>query len=172
MDVINGRSLSAALNTERLLSARLRYLILYYLKTLTSAFFIKKIDNVFSTLAEFCNFYDGAGSVLDSQHYIHPWFTICNGTTFSPKVVIVQNAERFVLQWGTVSLRYIPRKGKLQKFDWSLQIPLILPSVNRIGFDSVNMKNFFFYFEFEFEFEFEFFIITIYPPFVPSMILF
>ena len=22
---------------------------------------------------EFCNFYDGAGSVLDSQHYIHPW---------------------------------------------------------------------------------------------------
>mgnify|MGYP001436528334 CR=1 FL=1 len=121
---------------------------------------------------EFCNFYDGAGSVLDSQHYIHPWFTICNGTTFSPKVVIVQNAERFVLQWGTVSLRYIPRKGKLQKFDWSLQIPLILPSVNRIGLDSVNMKNFFFYFEFEFEFEFEFFIITIYPPFVPSMILF
>jgi hypothetical protein len=22
--------------------------------------------------AEFCNFYDSAGSVLDSQHYIHP----------------------------------------------------------------------------------------------------
>ena len=22
---------------------------------------------------EFCNFYDSAGSVLDSQHYIHPW---------------------------------------------------------------------------------------------------
>ena len=163
-DIINGRSLSAALNTERLLSAWLQYLILYYLKTLTSSFFIKKIDNVFSTSAEFCNFYDGAGSVLDSQHYIHPWFTICNGTTFSPKVVIVQNAERFVLQWGTVSLRYIPRKGKLQKFDWSLQIPLILPSVNRIGLDSVHMKIFFFYFEFEFEFEFvfEFCIITIF----------
>jgi hypothetical protein len=24
-------------------------------------------------LDEFCNFHDGHGSVLDSQHYIHPW---------------------------------------------------------------------------------------------------
>ena len=27
---------------------------------------------IFSPLDEFCNFYDSAGSVLDSQHYIHP----------------------------------------------------------------------------------------------------
>ena len=27
---------------------------------------------IFSPPAEFCNFYDSAGSVLDSQHYIHP----------------------------------------------------------------------------------------------------
>ena len=31
-----------------------------------------KTDNFFSPLNEFCNFYDAAGSVLDSQHYIHP----------------------------------------------------------------------------------------------------
>ena len=30
------------------------------------------MDN-FSPWAEFFNFYDAAGSVLDSKHYIHPW---------------------------------------------------------------------------------------------------
>ena len=28
---------------------------------------------LFSPPDEFWNFYDSAGSVLDSQHYIHPW---------------------------------------------------------------------------------------------------
>jgi hypothetical protein len=30
------------------------------------------VDEFFSPSDEFCIFYDGAGSVLDSQHYIHP----------------------------------------------------------------------------------------------------
>ena len=29
-------------------------------------------SNKFFCSDEFCNFYDGHGSVLDSQHYIHP----------------------------------------------------------------------------------------------------
>ena len=29
--------------------------------------------NVIFPSDEFCNFLDGHGSVLDSQHYIHPW---------------------------------------------------------------------------------------------------
>ena len=43
---------------------------------LTSSFVIEKwIDkNIRSFLSdEFFNFHDGDGSVLDSQHYIHPW---------------------------------------------------------------------------------------------------
>ena len=34
--------------------------------------FVKEIYIFYFSLDEFCNFYDGAGSVLDSQHYIHP----------------------------------------------------------------------------------------------------
>ena len=51
--------------------------------TWSSRFFFSKmkkkmlIDPVklilFSPPAEFCNFCDSAGSVLNSQHYIHPW---------------------------------------------------------------------------------------------------
>ena len=50
-------------------------IVVCYVKNLTSSFLIEKLldkKNDFPS-DEFCNFYDGAGSVLDSQHYIHPW---------------------------------------------------------------------------------------------------
>ena len=45
----------------------------------------------FSPSYGFCNFYDSAGSVLDSQHYIHPWIfyffqNLNNHRIFGPKI--------------------------------------------------------------------------------------
>ena len=45
---------------------------------LASSFVIeKKIEKKNPLSDEFCDFYDTAGSVLDSQHYIPPWIEIC-----------------------------------------------------------------------------------------------
>ena len=39
---------------------------------------MRKYGRFFSPLDEFCNFCDTAGSVLHSQHYIHPWAKLCS----------------------------------------------------------------------------------------------
>ena len=50
----------------------MKYIYVCYLKTLTSSFVNEKLKIIVSPPAEFCNFYDSTGSVLDSQQYIHP----------------------------------------------------------------------------------------------------
>ena len=48
----------------------------------TSSFVFEKQIDIFLPSDKFYNFYDGAGSVLDSYHFIHPWLVIIYSNLF------------------------------------------------------------------------------------------
>ena len=83
-----------------------------------------KIDRYFfSRLDEFCNFYDAAGSVLDSKYYIHPWLRVIwsshipNGT-FSNSTLWIGIGNRSVVDFAIHSRSLTNIVSKTSLYLW------------------------------------------------------
>ena len=86
---------------------------------------------------EFCNFYDGHGSVLDSQHYINPWTN--KGTLFLFQIftLVVIFGLFHGLVFLPVMLSLLPQGTSGKIWDSSSQPKSIKKDVqHNLGFDT------------------------------------
>ena len=63
------------------------------MKNVNSSFVIERQIDIFFPSDEFCNLYDAAGSVLDSQHYIHPWMKAVKTFSRGTKALLADMKE-------------------------------------------------------------------------------